>query len=172
MEHDISIELLAWAIQQPSYSISSIETYMKRYSPASLRSVFLDSVKGGSAGVSYPILFFAVERNSPRLVSLLCRAGASPHMPAKPSLLPVLAYCVLSAEYKVTDTTDVFVALLAAGAYAVDIPPDMWENYTEAPKMINLKHDEPSASKEDRWCTTQIRKALCRNLNLSQRYCL
>ena len=172
MEHDCSIELLAWAIQQPSCSVSSIESYMKRYSAAKLRSTLLGLVKGGSAGVSYPILFFAVERNSPELVSLLCRAGASPHIPAKPSLLPVLAYCVLSAEYKMNDTTDTLVALLAAGTKAVDIPRDMWENYVEAPKTNDLEHDESSASKKDTWCTAEIRKALCRNLTLLQRYCL
>ena len=164
LEHEFSTELLAWAIQQPSCSISSISTYLKKYSTSRLRSALLTPVKDGPAEDSYPILFFAVERNSPELVSLLCRAGASPHMPAKPSLVPVLAYCVISAEYKVADTTDTLVALLAAGADADDIPRDMWQNYIDAPKATSLEEHE--------WCTAEIRQALRRNLNLLQRYCL
>ena len=172
VDHECSIELLAWAIQQPSHSVSSIETYLRRYSSFRLRSALTTSVESDSAGEIYPILFFAVERNSPPLVSLLCRAGASPHMPARPSLLPLLAYCVISAEYKITDTTETLVALLSAGANADDIPRDMWENYVEAPKMIDPDQDEPLASKRYKWRTAEIRKALCRNLTLLQRYYL
>ena len=172
VDHECSIELLAWAIQQPSYSVSSIESYLRRYSSFRLQEALKTSVKSGSAGDIYPILFFAVERNSPQLVTLLCRAGASPHMPARPSLLPLLAYCVISAEYKIIDTKDTLVALLSAGANADDIPRDMWENYVETPKMTDPDQDEPLASKSYKWCTAEIRKALCRNLTLLQRYCL
>lgn len=176
-EHDFSVELLAWAIQRASCPMSSIETYLKKYDRTSLRSKLQVPFGDDSTGYEYPILFFAVERNSAQLISLLCNAGANPCDRAVPSFLPVLAYCVLSAEYQVTDTTDALIALLAAGAPSTDVPSDMWENYVEAPKTTEAINDKPKDKSlrkkpRDDWCKPEIRRALCRTLTLMQRYCL
>ena len=157
--------------------MSSIETYLKKYDATDLRSKLQVSFGGDSNGKEYPILFFAVQRNSAQLISLLCNAGADPCDRAVPSFLPVLAYCVLSAEYQATDTTDALTALLAAGASSADVPSDMWEKYVEAPKTtepIDAKPKDMSWRKKprDEWCKPEIRRALCRTLTLMQRYCL
>lgn len=90
-----------------------------------------------------------------------------------PSNLPILAYCVFSAEYKTNDTTDALVALLAAGAAPTDIPKDMWENYVETPKTTELKVVSLSKKKiKDEWCKPEFRKVLCRTLTVLQRYYL
>ena len=135
-----------------------------------LHSSLKNRVRGESTLYTYPVLFFAVERNSPELVSLLCKAGANLGDRAYPSCLPVLAYCVISAEYGLSDTTETLVALLAAGATSSDIPKDMWEEYIEAPKTSSPK--EGRQNPKELWCNTEFRAALCRNLTLSQRYYL
>ena len=127
-------------------------------------------VQGDSALYTYPILFFAVERNSPELVSLLCKAGANLEEKAHPSCLPVLAYCVISAEYNLSDTTETLVALLAAGASSSQIPTDMWEEYIEVPKTSSPKEGRQNI--RDHWCNAEFRAALCQNLTLLQRYYL
>lgn len=131
-------------------------------------------VKGYSRGMCCGILFFAVERNSPELVTLLCKAGADPNDRAVPYDLPVLAYSVLKAEYDVSDTTDTLIALLAAGASSTDIPKDMWKDYAETPKLPDTEeavHRWDRRTK-DKWCTPEVRRALCRSLTLFQCYCL
>lgn len=62
-----------------------------------------------------PILFFAVERNSPEIVRVLCRAGANPNKRYQPGGLPILPYTVLTSEYELSDTTDTMIALLVSG---------------------------------------------------------
>ena len=83
-------------------------------------------------------------------------------------MLPLLAYTVLSAEYSLTDTTDTVITLLALGAKPTDIPQDLWVNPLKAPPIT-----EPAvtASNADYlWCASKVRKAMCANLNLMQRY--
>lgn len=121
-EHDFSIDLLAWAIQRDYCALPFVATYLNKYDKTTLASKLKAHVKWQSAEEFYPILFFAVERNSPELVSLLCSAGASPRDRVMPSGLPVLVYCVISAEYGVTDITNTLIALLAAGADPTDVP--------------------------------------------------
>ena len=130
-------------------------------------------MKGQSAGEFYSILFFAVEQNSPELINILCTAGASPKDRVMPLGLPVLIYCVISAEYGVTDITNTLIALLAAGANPMNVPKDMWEKYVDASKTTDPKSDKASRKKvKDDWCKPEFRKALCRELTLFQRYCL
>ena len=119
---------------------------------------------------SYPILYFAAERNSPELMRILNRAGASLDRRTQPTMLPLLACTVLSAEYELSDTTDTLITLLALGAKPTDIPRDLWANPLQAPP---LGESPAIASNLDYvWCKSKIRKALCGNLNLMQRYAL
>ena len=173
-DHELSLELLARAIQQSWVHLPSIETYLQRYDTATVQSKLRSAIKGDSAGIYFPILFFAVARNSPQLVSWLCKAGADPKGKAMPSGLPVLAFAVISAEYDLFDYTETFIALLAAGANPRDIPKDMWEHYVEVPKTTEPTEDGQSVQvkTKDKWCTLEIRRALCRSLTLLQRYCL
>ena len=162
--------MLAWAIQQDFYSLLSIETYLNSSQPNLIKyRLACIPVRGKLAGSSFPILFFAIELNSPQIVSLLIKAGADPNGRAKPSDLPVLAYRIISAEYQVSDATDTLIALLVNSASADDILKDMWEHYVETPKRAS--HGQGDGGSLD-WCTPEVRNALCRSLTLIQRYCL
>ncbi|KAI4196158.1 MAG: hypothetical protein LQ350_006742 [Teloschistes chrysophthalmus] len=54
---------------------------------------------------------------------------ADPEQTTQRPSLPLLAYCVISAEYEVTDSNDCLSALLAMGTSPYDIPQDMWYEY-------------------------------------------
>ena len=85
--------------------------------------------------------------------------------------MPLLAYTIMSAEYNLSDTTDTLVALLALGANPSDIPRDMWCEYAATPKKDRLD-DSQAEDASTKWCTAEFRDALCRTLNLMQRYFL
>lgn len=85
--------------------------------------------------------------------------------------VPLLAYAVFSAEYDLLDTNQTVITLLAMGANPTDVPKDMWEDYMKAPIKENPSQLLDGET-EDLWCTPELRAALCRNLNLSQRYFL
>jgi len=168
--HEFSMEILAWAIQS-TISVPCIERYLEKQSTFTLQyelGVHLVTKSGQS---TYPILFFAVERNSPELVSILATLGADTKDRARPSDLPLLAYTVISAEYEVLDTTQTVIALLATGSSPFDLPDDMWKDYLKSPSRL-----ESTPVKEPYntlgWCTLDVQDALCRNLNLMQRYSL
>ena len=124
--------------------------------------------EGGSWRAFLPILYFAVERNSPEILSMLCEAGADPSQKYRSSDLatapiPLLSYTVMRAEYDMLDTTDLLVALVAKGADPKDVPKNMWHDYLKAP--LKDKADQiDAASAPNRWCTQEVREALCRNL--------
>lgn len=120
---------------------------------------------------TFPILFFAAERNSPQIVNMLCQRGATVDGRAQPSGIPLLAYTIMCAEYNLSDTTDTLVALLAMGANPNDIPWDMWWNYAKSPKNDG-PNDPHTVDIITPWCTLEIRDALCRTLSLVQRYFL
>ena len=127
-------------------------------------------------GPSYPVLYFAVERNSPEIVTILCKAGADPSLRWRPRglfvpSLPVLSSAVLSAEYDLSDITDMIIALLAMGKDPKDVPKDTRQEYIKAP-VKDRTEDADTSNAQQAWCTSEVREALCRNLTLLQRYCL
>lgn len=72
-------------------------------------------MNGVSGTPKHPILFFAAERNSPDIIKILCQPGANLSQALEAFSLPVLAYCIFSAEY------DLF-PLFAMGVDPSDIP--------------------------------------------------
>ncbi|KAL8665312.1 MAG: hypothetical protein Q9202_002363 [Teloschistes flavicans] len=88
-------------------------------------------------------------------------------MTGRPSL-PLLAYCVISAEYELSDTNDSLTALLAMGASPYNIPEDMWCDYINTPKKSSYETEELVSTYP--WCTDEVQEALCRTFNLLQRY--
>ncbi|KAL9600855.1 MAG: hypothetical protein Q9219_002897 [cf. Caloplaca sp. 3 TL-2023] len=83
--------------------------------------------------------------------------------------MPILAYCIISAEYELSDTTDSLLTLLAMGANPYDLPQDMWCNCIETPRMAGPEPAHALMIKYP-WCSSEIRAALCRSFNLLQRY--
>ena len=130
--HSFALSKLAWAIQN-GLSVQSIERYINKFESSTVRSQLCFGVHVGFEVPCCPILFFAIEQNSPELVRLLCKAGAITSHRASPSGLPVLAYAVLCAEHTMVDTTDVLITLLAVGADPKDVPVDMWQDPLKAP---------------------------------------
>ena len=130
--HAFAIKTLAWAIQN-QLSTKCIERYINKFTQSQIRTQMCFGVYAGFGVPNCPILFFAIEQNSPELIRLLCKAGALVGQRATPSDLPPLAYAVLSAEYNLVDTTDVLITLLATGADPKDIPEDMWQSPLKSP---------------------------------------
>lgn len=173
--HKFSVRVLAWAIQNMVDS-GCIERYIETCDPVLLKANIKNLVKAAPGEPLFPILYFAVERNSPEILSMLCKAGADPSQKYRPldlatAPIPLLAYTVMRAEYDMSDTTDSLVAFVAKGADPKDVPKDMWHEYLKAPlKDIADRIDATNAP--NRWCTQEVREALCRNLTLLQRYIL
>ncbi|KAL8753971.1 MAG: hypothetical protein Q9199_004665 [Rusavskia elegans] len=165
---DFEIEALVWAIQN-DLSVSCVERYLKRWNASRIKQELNKPVKIRFEHKLYPVLFFAVERNCPELVRLLCGAGANPAQQALPTRLPVLAYCIISAEYQLSDTTGVLFTLLAMGANPYDLPQDMWCDYIKNPAKVGPQLLDAEVAKYS-WCSLEIRAALCRTFNLLQRY--
>ena len=170
--HDFCIQRLAWAIQE-NLDLECIRGYIDGYDASNIKKALAWDRIVIDDEAYFPILYFAAERNSPEIIRLLCKAGADPYSYdyAKPEIwgVPVLAYAILSAEYAHSDTTDTVLALLAMGANPEDVPQDMWQDYLEGPRQADSAVTRTSY---DFWCTDDIRAALCRNLNLMQRYAL
>jgi len=169
--HAFSLEKLAWAMQHQA-DVASIERYLNSFDPATVKSQLSSPLKDCTSADVFPILFFAVEQNSPEIVRVLCKAGADPSKGSEPTGLPLLAYTILSAEYDLSDTTDTLIALLAEQAKPEQVPCSMWKTPLQAPRA-----DSPTASEDGyftfrSWCTPELRKALARNLTLMQRYSL
>lgn len=169
------MQLLAWAIQNKA-DPKSIKRYVDTLSLQKAGKKLRTELALTPGGPFFPILYFAVERNSPEIVRILCNAGANPSDRARLLglsiiKLPLLAYTVLSAENDLSDTTDTMIALLAMGANPGDVPKDMWEDYVKAPRK-DTPQDEGGGNAGCLWCTPELREGLCRNLNLSQRYAL
>jgi len=168
--HLFSMEILAWAIQG-TISVPCIERYLRKQSTSTLHFELEVHLVDKSGLSTYPILFFVVERNSPELISILATLGASIQDRSLPSDLPILAYTVISAEYEVSDTTQTMIALLAEGANPYELPVEMWEDYLKSPSRLETTPvNEPC--NPPGWCTLELQDALCRNLNLLQRYSL
>ncbi len=153
-----------------------IERYIEKFDPVSLHANLSKLVKVDPGGPSFPILYFAVERNSPEILSMLCKAGADPSQRYVPlglpaATIPLLAYAVMRAEYDISDTTDSIVALIAKGADPKDVPEDMWHQYLKAP-LKDKAESIGTANSPHGWCTQEVREILCRNLTLLQRYVL
>ncbi|KAI4101519.1 MAG: hypothetical protein LQ339_005016 [Xanthoria mediterranea] len=165
---DFDIDALVWAIQN-DLSASCVERYLKRWNAPRIKQELSKPVKMLFNNYLYPALFFAVERNCPELIRLLCSAGADPAQQALPTRMPVLAYCIMSAEYQLSDTTDVLFTLLAMGANPYDLPQDMWCHYIKNPAKVGPQLPVAEMEKYS-WCSHEIRAALCRTFNLLQRY--
>ena len=172
--HKFSIDDLAWAIQN-GVGEEGIERYLAQHNEARVAVRLSQPVQVTPESPAFPILYFAAQRNSPRIIKVLCKAGAKPSQKIEYSCptfgIPLLAYTILSAEYKFVDTTETLVALLAAGANPHDVPIDIWQDYLRSPTKDGPQQLGPSETKEA-WCTTEAREALYRTANLLQRYSL
>ncbi|KAL9626191.1 MAG: hypothetical protein Q9204_007507, partial [Flavoplaca sp. TL-2023a] len=161
---DFDIDALAWAIQS-GLSVSCVERYLKRWNASRIKQELSQSLQLQL----FPILFFAVERNCSELVRLLCGAGADPAQTPLLTGFPLLAYCIMSAEYQLSDTADVLFTLLAMGASPYDLPQDMWCDYIKNPAKFGPRLPSTEMAKYI-WCSLDVRAALCRTFNLLQRY--
>ena len=167
-DHSFSLKNLAWAIQS-QMDVKCIERYLGGFDQSRIQEKLLDTILSGEA--LFPILFFAAERNSPEIVTMLCQKGAGVDRRPEPSGIPLLAYTIISSEYSLSDTTDTLVALLSMGANPRDIPRDMWYDYVTSVKSETPK-DWDAKDSSTRWCTAELRGAFSRTLNLMQRYFL
>lgn len=167
--HAFSLTRLAWAMQHHA-NISTIERYLNGFDSAKVKLFLASTISVRMYQEAYPILFYAVEQNSPELVRVLCKAGADPGRKSEPTAIPLLAYTIISAEYSISDTTDTLLALLAEGAHPSQIPTDMFEAPLKAPKADGPK--TTALGDLQSWCVPEVRKVLARNLTLMQRYSL
>ena len=142
-----------------------IERYLESYDQSLIHEELLGATTSQASEEkdTFPILFFAAERNSPEILNVLCERGADVDGRAEPSGLPLLAYTILSAERNLSDTTNTLIALLAMGANSSDVPRDMWSDYDARPKNAGPKESQAKDASTE-WCTAEIRDQLVRTL--------
>ncbi|KAL6716589.1 hypothetical protein ACLMJK_006156 [Lecanora helva] len=169
---------LAWGIQNHA-NVQAVARYLDRFGLPRTEEELQKALTINLDGPAIPILYFAVEQNSPEIVRVLCKAGAQPNQPARMlgnaiSEIQVLVYAIISAEYDLSDTTDTVIALLAMGSSPEDVPRDMWEHCVKASTKDTPRNIKSGVSRagNDRNCSPELREALCRTLNLMQRYAL
>lgn len=80
-----------------------------------------------------------MERNSPKLLSLLLSYEANPETKHSAFKLPVLAYAVVYGHREAIDTTELVRILLAAGVNPRIIPVDMWQDFLKEPQSPYLR---------------------------------
>jgi hypothetical protein len=65
----------------------------------------------------WPLLYYAAERNSDELVSILQQLGVEADIPNNTFGIPLIAYIAIHGQVKAIDTSEVMKLLLASGAY-------------------------------------------------------
>jgi ATP-dependent Clp protease ATP-binding subunit ClpB len=165
-----SVKTLCAAIQQKC-TVENISWYLQSYVDDS----FLQDTMPTEG---WPALYYAIERNSPEVMSLLLQHGTNPNTSYKAFKLPVLAFAIFQGHREANDSTEIVRVLLAAGANPQIIPIDMWEQYLETPRR-SLAGGSKSrriaslpSSVYAAWCTSEIRPLIADALYLSQRYLL
>ena len=167
--HDFNVCYVAFAIHS-KVDLYTIKRYIEHYPKEKVAEEFNMPVVSSWNLPTFPILFYAVAQKDPQLVRYLCAAGADFNKRAEPMGLTLLAYTVISAEYEITDNTDVLATLLTLGANPQDIPEVLWEDYLESPSRQAQKIS--LSAQEEARVVKELNAAICRNLTLMQRYYL
>ncbi|KAI4610499.1 hypothetical protein J4E80_008263 [Alternaria sp. BMP 0032] len=146
-------------------SIDSVRTYMEHYRKN-------NAAFQGMVHQAIPVLYYAIGRNSPEMVSLLLEYGFSPEGCINTThFIPALAFAVIHGHLQLQDTTEIVKVLLAGGADPKSIPEDMWQRYLEQPS-----EERPTTTNYTaaflQWCGKRTRTHLAHGLNLTQRYYL
>jgi hypothetical protein len=146
-------------------SVQAVKTYLQHYREDE------DDFKV-MMNIATPVLYFAIARNSPELVSVLLEYGLNRDGPDDDmDYIPPVAFAVIHGQLRSLDTTEVVKVLLGHGVDPHVIPEDMWVDYLEKPKYAwPLKLKQRSA--KSKWCDDQSRSHLMLGLNLSMRYYL
>ncbi|KAL7771228.1 hypothetical protein CFE70_001171 [Pyrenophora teres f. teres 0-1] len=148
-------------------SLDSLREHIQQYREDDGDEVFKRMMKQAT-----PVLYYAIGRNSPEMVSLLIELGISPYgSNDEVHFIPALPFTVIYGHLHLVDTTEVLKILIAAGADPGVIPEDMWEEYLEKPAetwpLKNVRKTERHG-----WCNSTTRRHMAQGLNLSQRYYL
>jgi ATP-dependent Clp protease ATP-binding subunit ClpB len=165
-----SVETLCAAIQKKC-TFDTIKWYLQSYEDSY-------GFKETAAQDGWPALYYAVERNSPGLLSILLQNGINPHKWYKGFPLPVIAFAIVHGHHEAVDTTGVVRLLLAFGVDPKVIPMDIWQNFLQSPKATGLsvwKFLDIATQLVDTdisWCTPEVRPRLAASLHLSHRYLL
>ncbi|KAF2662718.1 P-loop containing nucleoside triphosphate hydrolase protein [Lophiostoma macrostomum CBS 122681] len=165
-----SVKTLCAAIQTKECTITVIKQYIQGYenSPSNKKIMHRDG---------WPALYYAVERNSPELVSYLLQNGFDPSEQHESFDVPLLAFAIIHGHRDAIDTTGITKVLLAFGISPKVIPEDMWIKFldtpSESPPSKNILSGLFSAQKsESDWCEPALRCLLAKSLNLTHRYLL
>ncbi|KAF2831746.1 P-loop containing nucleoside triphosphate hydrolase protein, partial [Ophiobolus disseminans] len=148
-------------------SLDSIKWYIQSYQTSAKASELLS--KDG-----WPALYYAAERNSGELITVLLQHGADAKSPKTTFSLPLIAYAIIHGHIDAVDTSEVVKLLLAAGYDPTTIPMDMWSKFLETPSdtpnpSIKVTED---AKRSSAWCTPKIRTVLAPSIHLTHRYLL
>lgn len=134
------------------------------------------TLRSVSVSDAWALLYYAAQRNSSELISILLKSGIGHATDKEPDHdVPILAFVVLSGHKKAVDTTEVLKLLLASNLPPTAIPMDMWAKFLETPQPETPNPSvvvPDSALSQSKWCTPKIRKDLAPALHLSNRYLL
>ncbi|KAI4641381.1 uncharacterized protein J4E78_010444 [Alternaria triticimaculans] len=161
-----SILTLCAAIQKKC-SLTAFKAYLQTYAGS-------PGFRETLTNHGWPLLYYAAERNSVEMISVLQQHGVNTEVPNNTFAIPLLAYVAIHGQAEAIDTSEVMKLVLANGANPTVIPMDMWVKFLETPQ------DEPvaaisvpkSALQKSAWCTPTLRPVLARALHLTHRYLL
>ena len=160
--------ILVWMVQSEQ-TPETIKAYLDACDPTVVRRK-INNGFNTSRKLLIPLLFFAVERGSEKVIRTLVTAGANLACNSWPYCIPLLGFTIIHSATDKIDVTNMFNLLLSMGADPNQIPPDMWmENFMAVPrKNAQLTHGLSSIFA--RWCVSSLRKVVAEHFNLSQRY--
>ncbi|CAI6331887.1 unnamed protein product [Periconia digitata] len=119
-------------------------------------------------------LYYAAQRNSSQLVSILLQNGVDVPDIDTGLDIPLIAFVVIYGYVEAVDSSQVLKVLLSSGVDPMIIPMDMWQNYLETPQeTANTANPLPEVALErSAWCTSKLRSLLTNALHLTHRYLL
>jgi len=164
--HSFSIKTLCAAIHSKC-TVDTIKWYIQTHQASTSIGKLLSND-------GWPALYYAAERNSGGLITVLLQHGVEAKTSGTSFSIPLIAYAIIHGHIEARDTSDAVKLLLAAGCDPTTIPMDMWFKFLETPtKVPNPSIKVPTDSLQpSAWCTPRIRSILAPSLHLTHRYLL
>lgn len=161
-----SVKTLCAGIQK-NCTVDAIKWYIQSYQSSATANKLLSND-------GWPSLYYAAERNSGELITLLIQNGVDANPACITFSIPLIAYAIVRGNAEAIDTSEVVKLLLAADYDPTVIPFDMWFKYLETPTLqpnpsIKVPKDVQGSST---WCEKHDRSLLAQSTHLIHRYLL
>jgi hypothetical protein len=131
--------------------------------------IILNQINQEVEGV--PPIFYIANSNDMDILRTWVGKGGNVNARLHSSMIPLLAFAILLAERKRTDTTLLVKTLVSLGSDTSVIPRTLLAPFPTEEQLEFDPGSEP-LGRDQAWCTELIYRELDKHLNLSQRYIL